>query len=282
MLLVSPAIAVVTLVVFGVWIRLRGESVPLQWPVLLITAAVLVVGLAFLTWSLAAHGQAGSSPAGVIAGWFHDSVNWVIYQLERGSGQIQNVFSKLNPAAQFLFVVGYGITQPVLPPAFLEPTTLTWHLIAIVRAVGWYFMLPLLVYSMIAAPRAAPGGLRRAWMWLAGFCWLWIVICAIRAGGDQWDNPRYRLIFFGLQAPVAAFAWLSWRENHNPWLPRIVTSELLCLFVFGQWYLARYLLIGIHFPIMYVLSFSIAGVLLIFVGGMVWDRWRAGARSTRA
>ena len=43
-----------------------------------------------------------------------------------------------------------------------------------------------------------PGGERRVWSWLAAFSWVWILVCAIRAGGDQWDNPRYRLIFFGI------------------------------------------------------------------------------------
>ena len=86
----------------------------------------------------------------MVARWFQDSVTWVILQLERGSGQVQNVFSKLFPAAQFVFVVAYGVTQPLLPPALLEPTTATWHIIGILRSVGWYAVLPLLLYAPIA------------------------------------------------------------------------------------------------------------------------------------
>jgi hypothetical protein len=186
----------------------------------------------------------------------------------------------MNPLMQFLFVIGYGIAQPVLPPAFFEPTTLTWHIIAAFRSAGWYILLPLLLYSPIAAWRSEPGGDRRSWLWLSGFSWLWILICAIRAGGDQWDNPRYRLIFFGWQALAAGFAWLRWRDHRDAWLPRILFLEIACLLLYGQWYVARYNLIGIHLPIMLVLGLSLALVVLVVVGGWLWDRWRAG--STRA
>jgi hypothetical protein len=215
---------------------------------------------------------------GVILNWFRGSVKWVIYELERGSGQVQNVFSKMNPLAQFLFVVGYGVVQPVLPPAFFEPTTLTWHIIAILRAAGWYLVLPLLLYAPIAAWRSEPGVQRRTWLWLSAFAWAWIVICAIRAGGDQWDNPRYRLIFFDVQAVVAGFAWVWWREYKDSWLPRIVALELLCVLLFGQWYLSRYYRIGIHLPIMVVLALSLGTTALIFLGGWLWDGIRARKR----
>ena len=196
----------------------------------------------------------------------------VTHQLERGSGQVQNVFSKLFPAAQFAFVIAYGVTQPLLPPAFLEPTTLTWHLIGILRSVGWYIVLPLLAYSPFAIRRLRPGTIRRVWSWLAVFSWMWILLCAVRAGGDQWDNPRYRLIFFGIQALVASFAWLSWRAERDPWLLRILAAEALCLLLFSQWYLARYYLIGIHFPIMVVMGMCVGGTAIIMLGGAFWDQ----------
>ena len=270
LLLVSPGIALVLLLVLAVWLRLRGEPVRMSWPVIIAAAIVLIAGIIFLGWSVGSRSGGGSAVA-ITMNWLRDSVNWVIYQLERGSGQVQNVFSKLGAGAQFLFVVGYGITQPVLPPAFLEPTTFTWHLIAIFRALGWYLVLPLLVYAPMAMRRLKVGGERRVWMWLLGFSWAWIVICSIRAGGGQWDNPRYRLIFEGFQALVVAFAWLSWRQQRDSWLPRVVLAEIICLALFGEWYLARYYLIGIHLPILVVLSLSVAGVVLIILGGRVWD-----------
>ena len=276
MLLVSPAMALVLLIVFGVWLWLRGERKRLPWPILTIVGSVFLIGLLFLAWSLSRqHDFSGAGPIGTILNWFRASVKWVIYLLERGSGQIQNVFSKMNPLMQFLFVVGYGIAQPVLPPAFFAPTTLTWHIIAIYRAIGWYLILPLLVYAPIAAWRTMPGRERRLWLWLSAFSWLWILICAIRAGGDQWDIPRYRLIFFGYEALVAGYGWTWWREHRDAWLPRIIALEILCVLLFGQWYVAHYYMIGIHLPIMLVLGLSLIFVIAILSGGWLWDRWRS-------
>jgi hypothetical protein len=276
MLLVSPGMALALLVIFGVWLWLRGERNRLPWQILAILGGVFLIGLLILAWSLSRqHDFGGGSSVGFLLNWFRASVKWVIYLLERGSGQIQNVFSKLNPLMQFLFVVGYGIAQPVLPPAIFAPTTLTWHIIGIFRSLGWYVILPLLIYAPLAAWRTTPGRERRVWLWFSFFSWSWILICAIRAGGDQWDNPRYRLIFFGFEALAAGYAGLWWREHRDAWLPRIALLEIICLLLYGQWYLARYYLIGIHFPIMVVLVLSLVLTTIIIPGGWLWDRWRA-------
>lgn len=281
MLLVSPAMALVFLVLCGGWILLRREPGRLSWPVLGAIAGIFVLGVFILAWSLSRRTDfAGGSAVATILNWSRNSVAYVIYSLERGSGQIQNVFSKLNPMTQFAFVIGYGITQPVLPPAFLEPTTLTWRIIAIFRSTGWYLVLPFLAYAPLALRQLDAGKERRFWAWMVAFCWLWIVISAIRAGGDQWDNPRYRLIFFGFQALVVAEAWQTWRRTHDPWLPRIVALEVICLLLFTQWYVARYWLIGIHLPIMVVLALNVTFVVLVLAGGWLWDRRRARLRGS--
>jgi hypothetical protein len=269
---VSPGIALATVVLLAVWLRVRGA--PLRSPAVIwaVAAVVAAVALLLLAWSVRTSGSASDTPIGVLARWFQDSVSWVIFQLERGSGQVQNVFSKIFPAAQLVFVVGYGVTQPLLPPAFFEPTTVTWHVVGILRSAGWYLLLPLLVYSPISFWMSKKDAGRRVWLWLATFSWLWILICAVRAGGDQWDNPRYRLIFFGIQALVVGRAWLSWKTARDPWLPRVLVAEIVCLLIFGQWYVSRYYLVGTHFPIMMVMGVCIASVLLIFVGGAGWDR----------
>ncbi len=276
MLFVSPAIALGTLVLLGGFLWTRAEHRRLPWSIIAATLGLILMGVLFLAWSVSRqHDFSAGSPVGIILNWIRDSVRWVIYELERGSGQIQNVFSRMNPLAQFLFVIGYGIAQPVLPPAFLEPTTLTWHVIAVLRALGWYTVLPLLLYAPIAAWRSIRSSERRTWIWLTFFCWSWIVICAIRAGGDQWDNPRYRLIFFGIEALIAAYAWMAWQERRDPWLLRIIALELLCTLVFGEWYLARYYRIGVHLPIMVVLALGLSIALLIGVGGWLWDARQA-------
>lgn len=276
MLLVSPAMALALLVLFGGWLWTRGEHERVRWPIIVGVAGVFLIGVLFLAWSLTRpHDFGGGSPIVVILNWLRESVKYVVYQLEHGSGQIQNVFAKINPLAQFLFVVAYGVAQPVLPPAFFAPTTITWHIIAIYRAIGWYLILPLLIYAPIAAWRSDPGPIRRLWLWLSAFVWSWIGICAIRAGGSQWDNPRYRLIFFGFEALLAGFAWIWWREHRDAWLPRILALEVLSVLLFGQWYLARYNHVGVHLPIMLVLSLSLGIVVFILIGGWLWDRIKA-------
>jgi hypothetical protein len=276
MLLVSPAMALALMVLFGVWLWLRGEKNRLPWQVWAAVGGVFIVGVLLLAYSLSrSHDFGGGSPVSIILNWIRSSGNWVVYQLQKGSGQIQNVFSKINnPLANFLFVTVYGIVQPVLPPTFFAPTTLTWHIILIFRALGWYAVLPFLIYAPFAAWKSAPGRERRLWLWLTAFSWIWIVTCSIRAGGSQWDNPRYRLIFFGWQALVAGYAWLWWRAHRDGWLPRIIALEIFCLLLFSQWYLARYYQIGIHLPIMVVLGLGITALILTFVGGWLWDRWK--------
>jgi hypothetical protein len=270
-LLISPGIAMVALVLFAVWWRVGAQGVGLRWPWVVGGLIILMGAAGFLVWTIVSRESGAGSVGASVSAWLKDSITWVIYQLERGSGQVQNVFSKLGAPAQFLFVVGYGVTQPVLPPAFFEPTTTTWRVIAIGRALGWYVVLPLLLYAPAALRHVATGSGRRVWTWLTIFSWAWILVCAVRAGGDQWDNPRYRLIFFGIEAVTAAFAWLSWRDTRDPWLPRILAAEVWCVLVFGQWYVARYYRIGVHLPIMVVLGLCIAGVLIVLAGGAIWD-----------
>ena len=108
------------------------------------------------------------------------------------------------------------------------------------------------------------------------------MICAIRAGGDQWDNPRYRLIFFGVQALAAAYGWMYWRQHRDAWLPRIIALEIVCVLLFGQWYVARYYLLGTHLPILVVLTLSLTAAALILVGGWLWDNLQARRAGSEA
>jgi hypothetical protein len=278
-MLLSPGVALGMLVLLGGWVYVRGQQTRVGLWFWIGGGLLFVAGLLFLAGSLATPNQGDGAPFAVLLGWFREAVEWVIYQLERGSGQVQNVFSQIFPAAQFLFVLAYGITQPLLPPAFLEPTTPTWHAVGVFRAVGWYAVLPLLAYAPFAIRRLPEGTGRRVWAWLAAFSWLWILLCAVRAGGDQWDNPRYRLIFFGVQALVAAEAWICWRQGRDAWLPRIVAAELTCILLFAQWYVARYYLIGIHLPILVVMGLSAGATASILVGGALWDRMKPGRQS---
>ena len=46
------------------------------------------------------------------------------------------------------------------------------------------------------------------------------MVAALNAGGDQWDNPRYRAILLVWQVILAAWAWEWARLRHDAWLWR--------------------------------------------------------------
>ncbi len=279
MLMVSPAIALATLIIFAVWVYLRGDHKRIPWQALVLLAVIFVLGLFVLSWSLnRSHDFGAASPIGVIFDWFRASAKWDTYRLERGSGWIQSLFRKMNTSGQLLFAIIYGLLQPVLPAAFIEPTTLTWKIIAILRAVGWYALLPLMIYSLIAALRTPRGPERRVWLWIISASWLWVLICSIRAGGDQWDNPRYRLILFGFEALTAGYAWTWWRTHRDAWLPRIAAVEVLAVLIFLQWYLSRYYHWGGQIPFFLMIGLIVLVGAAILGGGWLWDR-RAASKS---
>jgi hypothetical protein len=168
------------------------------------------------------------------------------------------------------FVLIYGIFQPVLPAAFLEPTQLTWRIIAILRAVGWYGILPALILVFGAAAGSGDVRRRNLFIWLGVNMWGWILLTSLRGGADQWDNPRYRTIMFLWQAILAAYTWVWWRESRTPWFLRVVTMELVFLAFFGEWYVNRYLHIGTQFPFGQIVAAILAVWLMIIVYGL----WR--------
>ena len=152
MLFVSPVVALVTLVIFAGWMYFASERGRISWWVVAVVAAVFVAGLFILSSALDRQGNlGGGTPIGVINNFMREAVKWDVYQLERGSGWVQKLFDEMPEWLRLPFVMVYGVFQPVLPAAFVEPTTLIWKIIAILRALGWYALLPVLIMSFVAA-----------------------------------------------------------------------------------------------------------------------------------
>jgi hypothetical protein len=128
---------------------------------------------------------------------------------------VQKLIDEMPDWLRLPFVAVYGIFQPVLPAAFIAPTKLIWKMIYILRALGWYAMLPMLCLSFYAATSSKSAKERNLLMWLSLLAWIWILLAALRGGGDSWDNPRYRTILFVWQSMVAGYAWAWWHETHN-------------------------------------------------------------------
>jgi hypothetical protein len=170
-------------------------------------------------------------------------------------------------------MTGYGLTQPLLPAAVVEPAPWLLKSLGILRSAGWYLLLPLLVFAgwSIAPLRAERGRLAWLWLWLVG--WGWILLSSFRAGGDQWDNPRYRAILLVFQALLAARGLLFWQQARSPWLARLIAIEALFLGLFTYWYVVRYTgwLAGqVH--VFVILALIALGSLVISVGGWLMDR----------
>jgi len=122
----------------------------------------------------------------------------------------------------------------------------------------------MLILGFVAAARPASGKNRSLVLWLALVVWIWILLAALRGGGDLWDNPRYRTILFMWQAILVGYVWVWWRETRNAWLPRVVLMELVFLAVFTQWYGSRYYHWGgqLPFAVMIALILGSWGIIL--------------------
>ena len=275
MLLVSPIVALVTLVIFAGWIYFTGERGGISWWMGLAVGVVFVIGLFLLSSALNRQGSLdGATPIGVINNFLREAVKWDMYQLVKSSGWVQKLINHMPEWLQLPFVMVYGIFQPVLPAAVIEPTTLIWRIIAVLRALGWYALLPALILSFVAGAGSKSANDRTLWVWLSVIVWGWILLTSLRGGGDQWDNPRYRAILFLWQAILAGHVWVWWRETHNPWFGRVFAMEAVFVFVFGQWYVNRYYQVGFQLQFSHMVAIIIVMWALIFFGGWRFDRMR--------
>jgi len=273
MLLVSPAVALVTLVLFAGWMYFTSERGHLSWWGVFVISVVFIAGLFMLASALDRQGNlGGGTPLAVINNFLREAIKFDVHHLERSSGWVQKLFDEMPQWLRLPFVLIYGIFQPVLPAAIVEPTTLTWRIIAILRALGWYTLLPALILSFVAAAGQQSKKERKLWMWLSLVVSGWILLTSLRGGADQWDNPRYRTILFLWQAILAGYVWVWWRESRNLWVVRVLTMEIVFLLVFGQWYANRYYHFGPQLPFAQIVAIILGLWILILVGGVGRDR----------
>jgi hypothetical protein len=279
MLLVSPVVGLVTILLYAGWIYFTSERGHLSWWGVLAIALVFIAGLFLLASALDRQGNlGGGTPLGVVNNFLREAIKLDVHHLERGSGWVQKLFDQMPAWLRLPFVLVYGIFQPVLPAALVEPTTLTWRIIAITRALGWYSLLPGLILSFLAAADHKSGPERKLLIWLSLVVWGWIFLTSLRGGADQWDNPRYRSILFLWQALLVGYVWVWWREIRNVWVGRVIAMEIVFLLVFGQWYANRYYHFGPQLPFAQMVVIILGIWVLIFL----WGRWHDRTRRLRA
>ena len=275
MILVSPSIAIATLIILAGWMFFVNEQRNLSWKTVLVFAVAFLLGLLFLSVSLNRSGEFNaSSPLSVVNDWLKLAVKWNAYTIERESGWVQKLFDEMPQWMRLPFVAVYGIFQPVLPAALVAPTKPIWKAIYILRSLGWYAMLPMLILSFGAGAGSGLSKKRSLILWLALLTWTWILLAALRGGGDSWDNPRYRTILFLWESILGGVVWVWWREIRNAWFVRVMLCEVAFLLVFTQWYMSRYYHWGGQLPFagMIVLIVGLWGAIL--AGSWWWDRKR--------
>jgi hypothetical protein len=276
MLLVSSPTALVTIIILVGWFFFANEKRQISWKAIAAVALVFILGLFLVSSSLNRSGEFNAtSPLHVINDWLKLAVKWDAYQLERGSGWVQKIFDEGPAWIRLPFIAIYGVLQPVLPATIIHPTKLIWAVMGFLRGLGWYTLLPLLILSFVAAAQSASGKNRSLILWLALVVWIWILLSALRGGGDLFDNPRYRTILFVWQVLLSGYVWVWWREGRNAWLPRVVLMEVIFLVVFTQWYGSRYYHWGgqLPFAVMIALIVGLWGIVL----GIGWRQDRRDA-----
>lgn len=204
--------------------------------------------------------------------WISEVFRWDALLTFRHSGMVQAQLERLPQWLRFPFILVYGLFQPVLPAAIVAPGKAVWVSLGIIRAVGWYLLLPLLFYGVLRVWKEE-NPLKRNWLVVfALMVWAWVIIASARAGGDQWDNPRYRTIFLPWMAAIAGWTIYYAREYQDRWLKRIFMIEGVFLFFFTFWYVDRYLLPNFSVDMLLIILLIFVFSLLILLGGSFRDR----------
>ena len=217
----------------------------------------------------------GAGPFGALLTWLRNNFTFQSYLAERASGMLQKLLDGTPEPLHWLVILVYGIAQPVLPAVVGDPGA-AWvmRLIGLLRAAGWYTLAPFLVYALMGLlrMRAEPRRWQLLWLSLAG--WVWIAISALNAGGDQWDNPRYRTILLAWLVLLAGWAWDWARQRKDAWLGRWLAVEVVFVLLFTEWYLGRVYPSVPHLDIQVMIVITLALTGLILGGGWLWDRYK--------
>ena len=272
--LLSPPYALLfglTLIAAWIWEGSRqGARLMLAIAAVIAVALVLTVG----AWS-----QIGSAPQGSTVGlldwWINSGAQFELVRLEQGSGLVQKYFDLAPEWAHVPMATGYGLIQPFLPATLMDATSLPLpRALGVLRGLGWFALLPFLVYAPFAAVRSA--GWRSLQTYVAFLTWLVAIGAAYRLAGDQWDNPRARTVFLAAQAAIAGWAWFQARQSRSPWLRRVAVVVGVSTLVFLQWYAGRY------YQTPRLNLYSTVGAIAVFTafflgGAILWDRRRLTA-----
>ncbi|MHB8806421.1 MAG: hypothetical protein ACYC59_02430 [Anaerolineaceae bacterium] len=204
--------------------------------------------------------------------WLVDTSRWDLYLMESSSGRVQFELDTIGEQLRIPFLVLYGVLQPVLPAAIAYPGIAIMRIIAIFRSAGWYLIAPTLLLAPFFTPKEKNNKNRQVLILTTLFILFWILLSSLRAGGDQWDNPRYRTAILPWIAIVASWTFIYFKDQKNPWLKRTyAVITVFCLF-FLQWYLSRYYKLWTRLPFVQMVIVLCATILVLVIGFLIHDR----------
>jgi hypothetical protein len=241
---------------------------------------LIAIGAIFLAARSWANFQGiGGSTVDVLRGWLENATSqWRFNLVSDQSALVDSLLDRLPAGLELPFLVLYGVIQPFLPAAIVAPGAPIWKVIGIWRSLGWFLILPLLVYATIRAPRKT--GWRSALTFFVVVIWITALLSSYRAPSYQWDSPRYRAIFLAIQAIAAAWAWQTAREGQDRWLGRLFVVFGLIFGMFTLWYIGRYsggFMLGINTTIVIAIATS-----LVYAVAMALKDRRASVGTNRS
>jgi len=205
--------------------------------------------------------------------WLRPTLYFDTFTTISSSGWITSLIEKFGEQWKLPFVTIYGFTQPLLPAAIFEPSVPFWVTIAIIRGLAWYAALPLLLFGGFEAWRMKE---QNSWLirLLCIIFFFWVVVSSMRAGGDLWDNPRYRFILLPFMALIVAWAVEYFRQTRSPWLWRWTAVISVFLIFFTNFYAYRYTgTLGVYIQFVPMVAMVAGLCVLIPVGGLIADRF---------
>jgi hypothetical protein len=263
------AMAVIIVSIGFILLEYRSQ---LHWKIWIFMAVILVTGMLLLIGNWMSLPSLGSAqPLTVFNEWLQHNFGFQSYLAERQSGMIQKLILGAGKQAMLPIILVYGFAQPVLPATIVDPAAWFWKIFNIVRSLGWYILAFLLIYnSVVTFTRSTyPKQAVRIWFTLAVLAW--ILISAANAGGDMWDNPRYRSMFLVYQSLLTAWA-IWWAQiKKDKWFWRWLAVEGVFVLAFLEWYVSRFFPALPHLSIWTMIVLTLLACGLILVGGWVWD-----------
>jgi hypothetical protein len=208
----------------------------------------------------------------MVDAWLLDAAGqWRLNLVSSQSAWINNIFNVTPKWIHLPFLVLFGLLQPFLPAALVEPGAGIWRAIAIYRSLGWFLALPFLMYTSLAVVKRWKE--RRVLTFLVAAFWIVALIASYRTPGYLWDNPRYRTAYVAIQAVLMAWAWYNARSTGNRWLQRAGIALGGTTLIFLHWYAGRYL--GTPKLSLWATLGVIGGFLVAYIVGMAYrDRHR--------